>query len=496
MVRKTRLSLKRDRVKKSRLKVSAAFFSILLIAVISVSFSAPLAHAQATLVQQNNGGCGPDATPCSSLTLSVSFGSSVTSGDVIVVGVYGNPYTVSSVSDSLSSSFTRVATTDDCCVNGFDWVYIYSATLAASGTDTVTVTFAGSSGSADQNAYIYEVSGVTTAGTAANWDDGVGVGPIYVASVNFQTGAFLVAMAGASCFQGVGVPSFSQGAGFSLSSDNSGTGYSYAQYATSGISSPTTFLATIGAGTCNVSPGWAIVGVAFNPVVSASTSSTTPTASLPSTTVTTTTTTVTSNATTTLTQSTTTTTTQPTTTTTTATPPATTTTQTSVTTTTATPPPATVTSTQSTTATVTVVSTVTQSSTHTTTTSVVCPAAGANLQGANLAGANLQGCNMQGDNLQNANLQGANLQSANLQGANLQGANLQGASANGANFQGANLQGDNLSSGSFVNDNFQGANLQSCNLSNGNFSGANFTGANLKGVTATGAIFTGATNPP
>ena len=91
--------------------------ALLLLAAFSLLLIEPLpVHASgATIVQQNNNGCGNGV--CSSATFSVSFSgtSSVTSGDVIVVGIDGLYESVVSggVSDSKGSSFTQAASSYD-----------------------------------------------------------------------------------------------------------------------------------------------------------------------------------------------------------------------------------------------------------------------------------------------------------------------------------------------------------------------------------------------
>ncbi len=83
-----------------------AVLAIFLIFLISVLGGVPTARANSTLVQQNNGGC----TTVSCSPSPISFPSSVTAGDVIVVmiAVEGSG-PVSSVSDTLGSTFTLVA---------------------------------------------------------------------------------------------------------------------------------------------------------------------------------------------------------------------------------------------------------------------------------------------------------------------------------------------------------------------------------------------------
>lgn len=216
-------------------------------------------HAASGIVQQNNGGCGPNGTACSSTTLAVAFPGNVHHGSVLVVGVQGeesNP--VQLISDSLGLTFSQAVTRGD----GFDHVYIYDATYIGSGApDTVTVTFLNTQGG--QNVYIYEVAGVTTTGATTSSDAASSGTSIDAGSVTFTAGAFLLGMiATAGAYNGP--KTVTQGAGFTLSPDNSATGISHAQYATSGVPPPTTtFPATQSAGS---NTEWVEAGLALNPI--------------------------------------------------------------------------------------------------------------------------------------------------------------------------------------------------------------------------------------
>ena len=205
-------------------------------------------HAVSALVQQNNVEC----LGCSS-TLSVSFTSNVSSGDVIVVGVVvaGASFTVSSVTDSLSSLFTQAVTSTNAPP---PTVYIFYATLTSSGADVVTATF--SAASPAQSIYIYEVSGVKTAGVATATGSGFGRSISTSSPLTFQTGAFLLGIIGTNSFG----ENATAGTGFILSPENSGTGATHAQYSVSGIASPTNFQATT-----NSVVSWAEDGIALMP---------------------------------------------------------------------------------------------------------------------------------------------------------------------------------------------------------------------------------------
>jgi hypothetical protein len=230
-----------------------------LILLLSVLAHAPPVRADSTLVQQSNGGCA--TTGCS--PSAISFPSSVTAGDVVVVTIAVYSGSVTSVGDILGSTFTLVA---EGTISPMA-VYIYDATLSSSGSDSVFVFFAGA---IQGGVYAYEVSGVTTVGGVYE----VAGGDCYYppcsistssSSASFQSGAFLVSM--------VGLPSLvntTAGTGFTLSPGSSGGTFGgNAEYATSGVSSPTFFPFTLS------SPAypWAEMGLALPP--SGSTSSTT-----------------------------------------------------------------------------------------------------------------------------------------------------------------------------------------------------------------------------
>ena len=228
-------------------------------------------HAASSLVQQNGVICAPAGgiIRCGS-TLSVSFSSNVASGDVLVVAVASGdansnpPATVSSVSDSRGSSFTEaVHVTNTVNAHG----YIYCATLSSDGPDTVTVTF--TSDLSDDNGmaylFIYEVSGVKTAGVATATGIGWGSGSVSTSSsINFESGAFLVAIMGGQIISS----SWAAGSGFQFSpgpcdANNNCDVFvqlSKAEYSTSGVSSPTNFPATL-----SPNQNWVEAAIALSP---------------------------------------------------------------------------------------------------------------------------------------------------------------------------------------------------------------------------------------
>jgi len=209
-----------------------AFTLFALSAVFLLAIALLPVHAASVLMQQNN----VDCVDCSN-ALSVSFANTVASGDVIVVGIVVADASIplSSITDSLGSSFTQAVQSNN---TSPPVVYIYYATLSSSGPDVITTTF--SAAAPAQGVYIYEVSGVTTVGAANATGSGVGTSISTSSALTFQTGAFLLGIIGENNFVGTATA----GTGFTLSANSSGVGVAYAQYSTSGVSSPTTFQAT------------------------------------------------------------------------------------------------------------------------------------------------------------------------------------------------------------------------------------------------------------
>lgn len=204
---------------------------------------APLpVHASSTLVQQKEGDC----RPCT--TLPISF--TATSGDVVVVSMLVTP-SLTSITDSLSSSFTQAASFP--CDGGSTNCYIYYATLVSSGADTITITIP--SPNIGIEAYVYEVSGVVTPPIVTAVSSGAS-NQVSTASTTFQSGAFILGTLGDD---DVSSP-FTAGSGFTLS-PNGGSFSLFEEYSTSAVLSPTTFPATY----TSTQYGWNDVGLVLNP---------------------------------------------------------------------------------------------------------------------------------------------------------------------------------------------------------------------------------------
>ena len=224
------------------------------------SSTLPSASASSPLIQQNNNGC----FGCATATPTISFASQVTSGNVIIVAValfdFNSPYGVFTVSDTLGTTFTEV--THVCNSPAYaNCAGIAVGTAAATGSDTLTLNFVTTPDQDD--IFIYDLSGVSTSGLTSGTGQGSS-SPISTSSTAFSAGSFLV---GVTDLLNSGT--FSAGAGFTASTESSGDQLGYAQYSTSGVSSPTTFPASTTGST------WAEAGVAL-PIIQADAPSVTP----------------------------------------------------------------------------------------------------------------------------------------------------------------------------------------------------------------------------
>ncbi|MFI5450412.1 MAG: hypothetical protein ACHQ03_11685 [Candidatus Bathyarchaeia archaeon] len=252
--------------------VRIAVSLILLTLLIGVAFLGTLPQlgryvaADSSLVQKNNNVSSSCTSTCQ---VAVAFPSSVTSGDVVVVAITDelNGFAGSvTISDSLSSSYSLATSVTD---SQDQWsVLIYDTTLTSSGADTVTVT--DSSGNSKLlYASIFEVSGVTTTSAQTGTNTGYcspacSAGVTTSSSASFIPGAFLLAMVASD------VSSSSAGTGF--------TGYGpnpdfLTEYATSSVSSPTYFPASLTSLIYNEVEA----GIALQPEVTTTVTSTTTT---------------------------------------------------------------------------------------------------------------------------------------------------------------------------------------------------------------------------
>ncbi len=233
--------------------------ALALAALLSLSFVTalnpfiPSAYAAATLVQQGNNGYS--WAPGSYGSVQVGVFMSVTSGDVLVVGaetpaVCGWVYVV----DTIGTSFTLQVTQPGPSVVAS----IYTATLSRSyASDGIWVVCANPPADANLplNNYVYKMAGVKVASAATGVGTGTGTA-VSTSSVSYPAGAFLVGM---MAYSSGGGPA-TAGSGFTLTPEGSDTGFSNAQFATTGESASSSFPATL---TGSVS--WAEAAIALSP---------------------------------------------------------------------------------------------------------------------------------------------------------------------------------------------------------------------------------------
>jgi uncharacterized membrane protein (DUF2068 family) len=220
-------------------------------------------HASSVLVQQNNGG---EKSTSATDMFSVSFSSNVARGDIVVVALTGlHGASPMSVSDSLGSSYKSAGmySSADKMVSSL----IYTATLSSSGPNKVTGMFGTALGN-PVDVYIFEVSGVTSFIVTGREATGSLKGPTTEIgadqSIIFQNGAALIALLSWFCPSPT-VCSSTAGAGFTPIAEKSGLGFSQAEYSTSGVSSPTTFPASVRATGSVSGASWVELGVVLEP---------------------------------------------------------------------------------------------------------------------------------------------------------------------------------------------------------------------------------------
>ena len=215
-------------------------------------------------MQQGDKICVSGCTP-----ISVSFPSSVSSGDVVLVAIFlvGSGAAVSSVADSLTSTYSSAVALTPVPGTAY-YLYIFTATLSSSGSDTVTVT--ANTYPVSDSVWVYEVGGVTTSGalTASGSDtscntscDTGATSPSTSSSVSFSADPFLLGLVGE---YSVATPT--AGSGFSLSPSNA---IGVAEYGGGGLApmSSTDFPMTLSTGEV-----WGDVGIALAPVTTTVTS--------------------------------------------------------------------------------------------------------------------------------------------------------------------------------------------------------------------------------
>ena len=199
-------------------------------------------------------------------TAGKAFPGSVTSGDLIIVGVFVDLGAAVSVTDSLGGSFTQVAHQTVASDHDAD---VFVATAGASGADTITVN-AGSG----RNVYafsIHEYGGVTAAVDAASTAQGKSTAP---ASGNLTTvtpnDLVFVWFTNGSNFQNENFtalnPAYTQR---EMSGSGTAQCYAFANCVESGDLMAATTLTTNATATLNVSDIWSATAIAFKGAESA-----------------------------------------------------------------------------------------------------------------------------------------------------------------------------------------------------------------------------------
>ncbi len=205
------------------------------------------ADAGSTVVQHATAATAPPAGG-----LSAAFPDRVTKGNVVVVGLQTDGGEVTpAVSDSLGSTFTLAVRHQSTLI--VESTSIFYARLTSSGADTVTATLgppcpSGEACAGHARIFILEVAGVTTTGATTGVGDGQGI-LIATSPVVFSEGAFLFGMVGFSCSIAPHACGLLPGPGFVTLGPVAGDpglplDHGWAQYAASGVTSPTTFPAT------------------------------------------------------------------------------------------------------------------------------------------------------------------------------------------------------------------------------------------------------------
>ena len=226
----------------------AAGLGLIAIVFVVLLMLEPLpVQAAATLVQQS--GFGP-CTNCPGAFVQSNFPNPVVSGDVMVVAVAGVNNVLASLSDSLGSSFTLVVSEVHPPPTYLN-AYIYYAILSKSGTDLITATFSSPTVPYYETIINYELSGLTLLRIGTATGTGTGTTLSTSSPLTFQSGDFLSAIIEAKCPP---ICSYAPGAGFTLWEYIGG-------YATSGVSSPTSFPGTLS----SAATAWVEAAVSIGP---------------------------------------------------------------------------------------------------------------------------------------------------------------------------------------------------------------------------------------
>jgi len=195
-----------------------------------------------------------------STSLSCSFSSSVTQGDLLVVFVALNYNSISSsqisVTDSFSDSFTGVAYVQKTPDNlNFFQSEIFYATAASTGSDTITVSL---SVSEWISLFIMDAQGYSTSNIVTSTGTGSG-SPTSVTSFSPQAGSLVIGVTG---FEGSSLTSCSPPSGFTCNAVNNNNVFSLQVYDASYGGGITT-LSTSFSATLSGKQVWSMSAAAF-----------------------------------------------------------------------------------------------------------------------------------------------------------------------------------------------------------------------------------------
>jgi hypothetical protein len=226
------------------------------------------------IIQDNESkGACPYNSKCTEV---VTLPSSVSRGNVMIVGIYVDtsvgptvPQVSIDISDSLSSSYSEAASVTNFYLSS----YIYIAELTTTGPDSVTVT-PSEPGLNGFSTFVFEVSGVSPTGatygsgasstSCADYSCALSTSP-----VSFQPGAFLIAVIGTDNQR---VASGGAGFTFTQASQFAASEYSIGD---ASVSSPTTFPAASTGGNAEAPNDWTDIGIALQPSSTQTTTTTT-----------------------------------------------------------------------------------------------------------------------------------------------------------------------------------------------------------------------------
>jgi hypothetical protein len=205
----------------------------------------------------------------------------VVAGDALIVGIIGAcfpscvsasfPVGITSLKDALHTPLTEIVSATGSTMLGHSIppVSILVGTLTSSGPDNLIfswftkVDLTATTHVAPVDFYMFEISGVTTAGATTGQGSGTGTS-IGTSPTLFQSGAFLLGMLGLDCpYSASSCLVVTPGAGFQpVAAQDPDLGGFYGGQVSDPVSSPTIFSATLSG-----SENWVEVGLALPPLV-------------------------------------------------------------------------------------------------------------------------------------------------------------------------------------------------------------------------------------